>query len=102
MTGLLVLGVLVAVLLLCAADRMLKARVRARRLRQMSERLAAAAARAEKQQAEREATAAASAALTAVMPAINRPPLTLPGKVAEGGSWPAVPHPPGPDATMTK
>ncbi len=88
MFGLLLLGVLVAVFLLYTADRVLKARVQARRLRRMSERLAAAAARAEEQQAEREAAAAASAALTSVMPAINRPPLTLPGRVAKGEAPP--------------
>jgi hypothetical protein len=83
---LLVLGVLAALLLLYAADRVLKARVRARRLRRMSERLAAAAARAERQQARKEAAAAASAELTSVIPAINlRPPVTLPGQVTRDG-----------------
>jgi len=79
MTGLVVLGVLAAVFLLYAADRVVKALIRARRLRRMSERLAAAAVRAEEQQAKREAAAEASAALTSVMPAINHP-LTLPAR----------------------
>jgi hypothetical protein len=83
MSVLLVLGVLTALLVLYAADRVLKARVRGRRLRRMSERLAAAAARAERQQAQKEAAAQASAALTSVIPAINhRPPVTLPGHPA--------------------
>jgi hypothetical protein len=72
---------------LYALDRLLKARSQARRLRRMSERLAAATARAEEQHEQRQATARASAALTSVMPAIERPPLTLPGQ--RGG--PAAP-----------
>jgi hypothetical protein len=83
MTGLVVLGVLAAVFLLYAADRVVKALVRARRLRRMSERLAAAAVRAEEQQAKREAAAEASAALTSVMPAINHP-LILPARANRG------------------
>ena len=83
MTGLVVLGVLAAVFLLYAADRVAKALIRARRLRRMSERLAAAAVRAEEQQAKREAAAEASAALTSVMPAINHP-LTLPARANRG------------------
>ena len=83
MTGLVVLGVLAAVFLLYAADRVVKALIRARRLRRMSERLAAAAVRAEEQQAKREAAAEASAALTSVMPAINHP-LTLPARANRG------------------
>ena len=83
MTGLLVLGVLAAVVLLYAADRVVKALSRARRLRRMSERLSAATVRAEEQQAQRAAAAAASTALTSVMPAINHP-LTVPGRTAKG------------------
>lgn len=83
MTGLLVLGVLAAVFLLYAADRVVKAFLRARRLRRMSERLAAVTVRADEQQAQREAAAAheatASAALTSMMPAINHP-LTVSGR----------------------
>ena len=84
MTGWVIFGVLVAVVLIYVADRVVKARVQARRLRRMSERLAAAAARSEEQQAQRAAAAEASSALTSVMPAINhRPPTTLPGQVSE-------------------
>jgi hypothetical protein len=86
MTGLLILGVIVVVFLIYAGDRVVKALIRARRLRVMSERLAAAAARAAQQEtqrrAEQRAAAASSAALTSVLPAINRPPLTLPGQAA--------------------
>src|SRR5215472_10154870 len=84
MVDLLILGMIAAGFLLYVADRVVKARARARRLRMMSERLAAAAARAEEQQAEREASAAAGAALTSVVPAINHPALTGPGQVARG------------------
>ena len=78
MTGWLVFGILAALFLCYAADRVLQARVRARRLRRMTERLAAATARAEEQQVARAAEAEASAALTSVLPAIKRPTLTLP------------------------
>jgi hypothetical protein len=84
MTGWLVLGILAVVFGCYAADRVVKARVRGRRLRRMSERLAAAAARTEEQQAARLAQAEASAALTSVLPAIKRPPLTLPEPAARG------------------
>jgi len=83
MADLLFLGVIAIAFLLYLADRVVKARVQARRRRRMSARLAAATARAEQQQAARQAAAAASAALTSVMPAINRPPLTLPGQAGQ-------------------
>jgi hypothetical protein len=54
----------------------------------MSERLAAAAARAEEQQTARAAEATASAALTSVLPAIKRPPLTLPEPATRGNEPP--------------
>lgn len=83
MAGLVILGVIVAIVLLYAADRVVQARVRARRLRSMSERLAAATARAEEQQAKRQRADAASAELTSVMPAINlRLPARPPGQTA--------------------
>jgi len=72
MIGLLVLGIGV-VFLLYLADRLMKARARARRLRNMGDRLAAATARAERQLADRKAAAQASAALTSVVPAIKHP-----------------------------
>jgi len=87
MADLVILGVIAAIVLLYAADRAVQARVRARRLRSMSERLAAAAVRAEEQQAKRQAADAASAELTSVMPAINlRLPVTPPGRMAGGDS----------------
>ena len=89
MVGLLVLGVIVAVCLLYLADRTVQARIRARRLRRMSGRLAAAAARSEEQQAKRQAADAASAELTSVMPAIGlRLPAALP-RQADDGQEPA-------------
>lgn len=92
MLGLVVLGVLVAIGLLYAADRAVQARVRARRLRRMSDRLAAATARAEEQQAKRQAADAASAELTSVMPAINlRLPVTPPGRATGGVRPPDCP-----------
>lgn len=75
-----------AVLVLYAADRVVKARAQVRRLRTMSDRLAAATARADERQEQRQATAQASAALTSVMPAIKRPPLTLPGVPPHGAA----------------
>ena len=94
MVGLLIAGSVGAALVAYAADSVLKARTQARRLRRMRDRLAAAARRAEEQQAKREATAQASAALTSVMPAIERPPLTLPGLPSRGSAGPAAgPHP---------
>jgi hypothetical protein len=87
MAGLVFLGVLMAVFLLYAADRAVKAHSRARQLRRMSRRLAAAAARAEEQHAERQAADAASADLTSVMPAINlRIPAALPGQNTRRGA----------------
>jgi hypothetical protein len=85
MADLVILGVIAAIVLLYVADRAVQARVRARRLRSMTERLAAAAVRAEEQQAKRQAADAVSAELTSVMPAINlRLPVTLPGQTADG------------------
>jgi len=79
MADLLIVGVVVTVILLYLADRAIKARAQARRLQELNERLDAAAARVDEQQAERHAAARASDALTNVMPAIKRPPLSLPG-----------------------
>jgi len=75
--ALLIVGVVVAVPVLYAADRIIKAQARARRLRTMSERPTAATARADKQHERRQQVTEASAELTSLMPAINRP-LTLP------------------------
>jgi hypothetical protein len=79
MAGLLFVGVVATVILLYLADRVIKARAQARRLRELNERLDVAAARVDERQAERRAAARASDALTSVMPAIKRPPLSLPG-----------------------
>jgi Flp pilus assembly protein TadB len=76
--GLLIVGLVSAALVLYGVDRAVKARARVRRRREMSDRLAAATARAEEQLEQRQAADQASAALTSVMPAINRPPLTVP------------------------
>ncbi len=75
MIGLLIVGVIVLVFLLYAADRLVKARARGRRLRMMGERLAVVTAKAEEQQEKRSAVAKASAELTSVMPAIHHPVL---------------------------
>jgi len=83
MAGLLLLAATAVVFLLYLADRAVKARIRARRLRRMTRRLAAATARSE-QQAQRQAADASSAELTTYLPAINRSPLTLPGQAAGG------------------
>jgi hypothetical protein len=77
--GLFVLGLAGALAALYTADRLIKARAQVRRLRRMSDRLAAATARSDKQQAQRQAAERAGAELTSFMPAIGRPPLTLPG-----------------------
>jgi hypothetical protein len=75
---LLIVCVVAAVPGLYAADRIIKAQARARRLAAMSERLTAATHRAEEQHERRQEVARASAELTSVMPAISRPPLSLP------------------------
>ena len=82
MAGLLLLAATAVVFLLYLADRTVKARIRARRLRRMTRRLDAAVARSEQQRAQRQAVDAASAELTTYLPAISRSPLTLPGQAA--------------------
>ncbi|HEY9242281.1 MAG TPA: hypothetical protein VIP48_09885 [Streptosporangiaceae bacterium] len=84
MAGLLLVGVIVVLIALYLAERYLKARAQARRLREMNDRLGAVTARVDQQQAKKHAQAQASAELTNVMPAINRPPLSLPGVPARG------------------
>ncbi len=81
--ALLIVGVVVVVPVLYAADRIIKARAHSHRLRTMSERLTAATERAEKQHERQQEVARASAELTSVMPAINRPPLTLPDDASD-------------------
>jgi hypothetical protein len=77
--GLLIVAFVIVALALYGLDRAIKARAQVRRLRSMTDRLDAATVRAEKQQEKREAAEQASAALTSVISAIKRPPLTLPG-----------------------
>jgi hypothetical protein len=72
-------GFISVLLVLYAAERIVKARAQARRRRSMSQRLAAATARAEEQHQQRQAAERASQELTSVLPAIKRPPLTVPG-----------------------
>lgn len=79
MVVLVVTGFFAAVLALWGIDRALKARVRSRRMRTMSDRLTAATTRAEEQQQRRQAAARESKALTSVIPAIKRPPIRVPG-----------------------
>jgi len=86
--GLVVGGIIAVVLVLYAADRIVKARAQVRRLRSMSDRLAAATARAEQQQQQRQAAERASEELTSVLPAIQRPPLTVPGMRPHGAARP--------------
>ena len=80
MVGLVVSAVAGVVFVLFAADRLVKARGRVRWRRQMRARLAEAAARADEQERQRQAAAQASKALTSVMPAIQRPPLSRDGQ----------------------
>jgi len=82
--GLLIAGFVGTALAAYVADRVLKARSQARKMRAMRDRLAAATARAEVRHEQRAAAAQAGAALTSVMPAIERPPLTLPGVPPRG------------------
>ena len=79
MAALLIVGVVVVLVVLYATDRVRKARSRARLLHDMNDRLTVAAAQIDQEQERRRAVARSSAELTSVMPAIKRPPLTLPG-----------------------
>jgi hypothetical protein len=82
MVVLLVLSFVGVVIVAYAVDRVWKARAQVRRLHNMNDRLTAATARADEQHEERAAEAEKSAELTAFMPAINRPPSSLPGMPA--------------------
>jgi hypothetical protein len=86
--GLLIVGFVIVALALYGLDRAIKARTQVRRLRTMSDRLDAATVRAEKQHKKRQVAERASAALTSVMPAIERPPLTLPGTPSHDAARP--------------
>jgi hypothetical protein len=74
----LLIGIIGLVLLLWAADRLVKARRLARRRRDMTTRLTAATDRADQQLGQRQVARQASEALTSFMPAIQRPPSDLP------------------------
>jgi hypothetical protein len=85
MAELLILVVVAGVvLLLYAADRARNLRARARQMSAMNERLDVAAAKVDEQQERKQARVRASAELTSVLPAIKRPPLTLPGVAGPG------------------
>jgi hypothetical protein len=93
--ALLIVGFVIVALALYGLDRAIKARTQVRRLRTMTDRLDAATVRADKQHEKREAAAQASAALTSVMPAIERPPLTLPGTPSHEAATDAAASPGG-------
>jgi hypothetical protein len=80
------IGIICVALALYAADRLVKARARARRLRSMSDRLDAATVRVEEQIEQRQAAEQAGQALTSFMPAIQRPPSELPGISPHGAA----------------
>jgi hypothetical protein len=84
MAELLIVVVAVVVLLMYVADRIRKLRTRARQMSGMNDRLDAAAAKVDAQQQQKRAVVRASAELTSVMPAIKRPPLTIPGMAGHG------------------
>ena len=65
--------------LLYAVDRARKLRARARQMAGMNDRLEVAAAKIDEEQQRKRARVRASAELTSVLPAIKRPPLTIPG-----------------------
>ena len=84
MAELLIVVVAAGLVLLYAADRARKLRARGRQMAAMNDRLDAAAAKVDEQQERKQARVRASAELTSVMPAIKRPPLTLPGVPVPG------------------
>ena len=88
MRALLLIGILCVALALYGADRLVKARARARRRRMMTDRLEAATVRVEEQIEHRHAEEQAGQALTSFMPAIQRPPSELPGISAHGAARP--------------
>jgi hypothetical protein len=82
------IGIVCVVLALYGADRLVKARTRARRRRSMSDRLDAATVRVEEQLEQRQAADQAGQALTSFMPAIQRPPSDLPDLAPHGPARP--------------
>ena len=91
MAELLIVVVVVAALVLYAVDRARKLRARARQMAGMNDRLEAAADKIDEEQRRKRARVTASAELTSVMPAIKRPPLTIPGMAGHGADEEAVP-----------
>src|ERR1700730_15760448 len=98
MAELLIVVVVVVVVLVYAADRARKLRARARQMSGMNDRLDVAAAKVDEEQQRRRARIMASAELTSVMPAIKRPPLTIPG-MAGPGKVPERPEQQAPEAS---
>ncbi len=84
MAELLIVVVVAAALVLYAIDRARKLRARARQMAGMNDRLEAAAEKIDEEQRRKRARVRASAELTSVMPAIKRPPLTIPGMAGHG------------------
>jgi hypothetical protein len=84
MAELLIVLIVAAALLGYVADRARKLRARARQMAGMNDRLDAAAAKIDEEQHRKRARVRASAELTSVMPAIKRPPLTIPGMSGHG------------------
>ncbi len=84
MAELLIVVFAAAALVLYAVDRARKLRARARQMAGMNDRLDVAAAKIDEEQSRKRARVRASAELTSVMPAIKRPPLTIPGMGGPG------------------
>jgi hypothetical protein len=82
------IGIICVILALYGADRLVKARARARRRQSMSDRLEAATVRVEEQIEQRQAAEQAGQALTSFMPAIQRPPSDLPDLAPHGPARP--------------
>jgi hypothetical protein len=80
-----------AALVLYVVDRARKLRARARQMSGMNDRLDVAAAKIDEEQLRKRARVRASAELTSVLPAIKRPPLTIPGMGGPGGDEESAP-----------
>ena len=100
MAELLILVVIAGVVLLYAVDRARKLRARARQMSGMNERLDVAAAKVDEQRERKQARVRASAELTSVLPAIKRPPLTLPGVPGRAAEPEDEPAPAEPEAGL--
>ena len=102
MAELLIIVVAAAALVLYAVDRARKLRARARQMSGMNDRLAAAAAKIDEEQRRKRARVTASAELTSVMPAIKRPPLTIPGMAGHGPGADEEAAPAAEDGALTE